>query len=139
MFATILFAVGLVMFLAWAMMAGALVVSLKRIVTGPRRRYHLLTAIWLGMLTILPIHSALTMRPHSIGQSKTGAAMGDIGALNSALQLYQTDVKAKRYPSTIVQLVSDSTAGWDGPYMATITPDPWNNQYIYTTNGISYT
>ena len=65
--------------------------------------------------------------------------MGDIGALNSALQLYQTDVKAKRYPSTIVQLVSDSTAGWDGPYMATITPDPWNNQYIYTTNGISYT
>ena len=73
-------------------------------------------------------------------KSGVGAAAGDIGAYNSALALYQADVQCKQYPTaTLRQLVSDNEAGWAGPYIATITTDPWKNQYTYTSDGTDYT
>ncbi len=72
--------------------------------------------------------------------SKCGAAAGDIGAMNSALALYQVDVECKQFPATtLIQLYSDNAAGWSGPYMATITADPWDNAYVYTSDGTNYT
>ncbi len=73
-------------------------------------------------------------------KSKPGATMGDISAMNSALALYQVDVECKQFPATtLMQLYSDNAAGWAGPYMATITPDPWGNAYTYTSDGTNYT
>lgn len=75
----------------------------------------------------------------AIEKSKIGAASGDLGAFNSALALYQVDIMAKRFPTTMNQLLTDNAAGWSGPYMATISPDPWNNAYTYTTGASNYT
>lgn len=77
-------------------------------------------------------------------KNKVGAAAGDIGACNSALALYQVHLQAGRtdthFPTaSLCQLVSNNAKGWAGPYMATITKDPWDNAYTYTSNGNNYT
>ena len=67
-------------------------------------------------------------------------ASADIGAFNSALALYQVDLPSQRFPgTTLMQLYSDNATGWAGPYMATITNDPWGNHYTYTSSGSDYT
>jgi len=75
----------------------------------------------------------------AVEKAKCGAACGDIGAYNSALALYQVDVRSKEYPQDLHQLVSDDVSGWSGPYVARITEDPWGGDYIYTSNGSTYT
>ncbi len=97
--------------LAWPLVAVAIVAS----VAGSLRIYDALSA------------------------SKAGAAHSDIMACRDALQLYYADVSPHRYPSTLTQLLRDNAAGWSGPYMATITSDPWNNEYQYQTDGTTYT
>jgi len=72
-------------------------------------------------------------------KSTVGTAAGDIGAFNSALVLYQVDCDSEFPRTTLMQLYSDNAAGWAGPYMATITDDPWENSYTYTTSGTDYT
>ncbi len=99
--------------------------------------YLLLVLFLLGipLLAILPV--PLTS---DIERSKIGAACGDIGAFNSALALYQVDVSDSQFPrTTLNQLVADTVLGWNGPYIATITSDPWNNNYAYTSDGSNYT
>lgn len=72
-------------------------------------------------------------------RSSFGAAHGDIGAFNSALALYQVDVDSKCFPDTLAKLLRDDVPGWSGPYMATITRDPWGCDYQYQSNGKDYT
>lgn len=86
----------------------------------------------MAAVAIPKLHSA-------IEKSKVGAAAGDIGAFNAALALYQVDVDAKSFPTvSLHQLYYDNAPGWAGPYMATITPDPWNNAYEYVSDGQDY-
>lgn len=90
----------------------------------------------IGILAAVAIPKLLS----AIEKSKVGASAGDIGAMNSAMALYQVDVTCKKFPSTtLLQLVSDNAGGWSGPYMATITTDPWDNAYTFTSAGSSYT
>lgn len=86
----------------------------------------------LAAVSIPKLHSA-------IERSKVGAAGGDIGAFNSALALYQVDVRSQTFPTvTLNQLYYDNVPGWSGPYMATIVPDPWGNAYEYVSDGHDY-
>lgn len=90
----------------------------------------------IGILAAVAIPKLLS----AIEKSKVGASAGDIGAFNSALALYQVDIKAKCFPtSTLMQLYSDAATGWAGAYMATIAQDPWGNQYTYTGSTQNYT
>lgn len=89
----------------------------------------------IGILAAVAIPKLLS----AIEKSKVGAASGDIGAFNSALALYQVDIMAKRFPATMNQLLTDNATGWSGPYMATISPDPWSNTYTYTGGASNYT
>lgn len=90
----------------------------------------------IGILAAVAIPKLLS----AIEKSKCGAAAGDVGAFNSALSLYQVDVKCQAFPiTTLNQLLSDAAAGWSGPYMATLTNDPWNNLYVYTGSAGFYT
>jgi len=90
----------------------------------------------IGILAAVAIPKLLS----AIEKSKCGAAAGDMGAMNSALALYQVDLHSQKLATTtLTQLVSDAASGWAGPYMATITTDPWGNAYVYTCNGSQYT
>lgn len=73
-------------------------------------------------------------------KSTIGSASGDIGAFNSALALYQVDTDS--FPTTqqgLHVLLQSNVAGWSGPYMATISPDPWGFEYQYESDGADYT
>lgn len=91
----------------------------------------------IGILAAVAIPKLLS----AIEKSKCGAAAGDMGALNSAQMLFQVDVKCQYFPVTALsQLLTDGLVpGWSGPYMATITNDPWNNAYVYTGGTGVYT
>lgn len=90
----------------------------------------------IGILAAVAIPKLLS----AIEKSKVGASAGDIGAFNSALALYQVDLSTQKFPtSTLMQLYSDGASGWAGPYMATISNDPWDNKYTYTSSGSDYT
>jgi len=105
-----------------------------------RFRWDLLGIGILLLLLLLLLLCVVPGNPHAIEKSKIGAALGDIGAFNSALALYQIDVSDSQFPrTTLLQLVSNSAPEWNGPYMATITNDPWDNCYTYTSDGTSYT
>lgn len=95
--------------------------------------------IAIALFFVIGIGTCITNSEH-VEKSPVAAAAGDIGALTSALTLYQVDVASKQFPTaTLLQLYSDNASGWAGPYMATITDDPWNNTYTYTSNGAEYT
>lgn len=91
-------------------------------------------ALVVGLIFALPI-----IFSGGLERSGVGAASGDIGAFNSALALYQVDLKAKTFPTTMGQLLSDNAPGWSGPYLATISADPWGNTYTYTGGASNYT
>ncbi len=75
----------------------------------------------------------------TIDSMKCIGAEADLTNYAKELQQYRTDVSTGTYPATLLQLYSDNAPGWSGPYLATITPDPWDNQYTYTTDGAAYT
>ncbi|HNW94130.1 MAG TPA: type II secretion system protein GspG [bacterium] len=106
----------------------------------PARKRHVYTVViclvlLVGLTTAgIIIHSVFM----TLDRLKINAARGDIGAYNSALALYHDDVNSHRYPAALQQLCSDNAAGWAGPYMATVTNDPWDNAYQYHATGGSY-
>jgi len=90
----------------------------------------------IGILAAVAIPKLLS----AMEKSKVGRVCGDLGALNSALSLYQVDSTPKKLPNTTLeQLVSDNIGGWNGPYIAVINHDPWGNVYSFTSTGGAYT
>jgi len=82
----------------------------------------------------------VSTRTIPIEKSKIGAAHGDIRAMVNALENYARDTSDSSYPNvSLTQLVNDNSTAWRGPYIARITGDPWGNDYIYSSNGRTYT
>jgi len=63
-------------------------------------------------------------------------ALNDLTTLRIALEMFRKD--CGRYPSTretLLPLLRPSKApGWDGPYIKTLLPDPWQTPYRYSVN-----
>lgn len=74
-----------------------------------------------------------------IGKSERTAALGQIDALQKAIDAYWLDTG--RYPSTEQGLAAltakpEAVARWNGPYLQRSAPsDPWGNPYIYRHPG----
>lgn len=71
-----------------------------------------------------------------VGQAQEAAAKSDIGAIGTALDLYEVD--NGKYPSGIQGLVTKpgGALNWRGPYLKKGVPkDPWGNEYLYTYPG----
>lgn len=74
-----------------------------------------------------------------IGKSERTAALGQIDALQKAVDAYWLDTG--RYPTTEQGLAAlmtrpDAEAKWNGPYLQRETPlDPWGNPYLYRQPG----
>lgn len=64
-------------------------------------------------------------------------ALYDLTQLRIALEMFRKD--CGRYPSTretLLPLLRPSrAAGWDGPYIKTLLPDPWQTPYRYSVSG----
>ncbi|HPC57977.1 MAG TPA: type II secretion system major pseudopilin GspG [Kiritimatiellia bacterium] len=75
-----------------------------------------------------------------VGQSQVSAAKASIGAIGTAIDLYETD--NGRLPESLNNLMTKgSEPNWNGPYLrkAESLKDPWGNDFQYTKQGNVYT
>ena len=75
-----------------------------------------------------------------VGQSQVSAAKAGIGAIGTAIDLYEMD--NGRLPESLNNLMTKgSEPNWNGPYLrkAESLKDPWGNDFQYTKQGNVYT
>jgi general secretion pathway protein G len=75
-----------------------------------------------------------------VGQSQVAAAKASIGAIGTAIDLYETD--NGKLPESLNNLMTKgSEPNWNGPYIrkAEGLKDPWGVEYQFTKQGNVYT
>ena len=75
-----------------------------------------------------------------VGQSQIAAARAGVGAIGTAIDLYETD--NGKLPESLQNLVTKgSEPNWNGPYIRKVEglKDPWGTEFQYTKQGNVYT
>ena len=75
-----------------------------------------------------------------VGQSQVAAARASIGAIGTAIDLYETD--NGKLPENLQNLVTKgSEPNWQGPYLRKVESlkDPWGTDFQYSKQGDVYT
>ncbi len=75
-----------------------------------------------------------------VAQSQVAAARASIGAISTAIDLYETD--NGRLPDSLQNLITKgSEPNWNGPYLrkAESLTDPWGNEFQFSRQGNTYT
>jgi general secretion pathway protein G len=75
-----------------------------------------------------------------VGQSQVAAARAGVGAIGTAIDLYETD--NGKLPESLQNLITKgSEPNWNGPYLrkAESLKDPWGTEFQYSKNGNVYT
>jgi general secretion pathway protein G len=75
-----------------------------------------------------------------VGQSQVAGAKASVGAISTAIDLYETD--NGKLPDSLQNLLNKgSEPNWQGPYLrkAESLKDPWGNEFQYTKQGNVYT
>ena len=75
-----------------------------------------------------------------VGQSQIAAARAGVGAISTAIDLYETD--NGKLPESLQSLITKgSEPNWNGPYIrkAEGLKDPWGLEYQFTKQGNVYT
>ena len=75
-----------------------------------------------------------------VGQSQIAAARAGVGAISTAIDLYETD--NGKLPESLQNLITKgSEPNWNGPYIrkAEGLKDPWGVEYQFTKQGNVYT
>lgn len=90
----------------------------------------------LGMLAVMVAPNLFS----KADSARRDAALSQISAVGSALAAHRLDVG--QYPDTLEGLVRNTSgrSSWDGPYIRSeVPPDPWGNEYVYSSTGSQYT
>ena len=75
-----------------------------------------------------------------VGQSQVAAARAGVGAISTAIDLYETD--NGKLPASLDNLITKgSEPNWNGPYLrkAESLNDPWGTKFNYQAQGSIYT
>ena len=75
-----------------------------------------------------------------VGQSQVAAARAGVGAVSTAIDLYETD--NGKLPESLQNLITKGNEpNWNGPYLrkAEGLKDPWGHEYQYSKQGSEYT
>ena len=75
-----------------------------------------------------------------VGQSQIAAARAGVGAIGTAIDLYETD--NGKLPESLQNLITKGgEPNWNGPYLrkAESLKDPWGTEFQYSKNGNVYT
>ena len=108
---------------------------------GTARRSGFTLIEVLVVMIILTILAAVVV-PRVIGRTedaRRARAVSDIESFGTALDMYKTD--NGEYPTTeeglqALRVAPTSAKSWNGPYLKkALAPDPWGNDYIYTSPG----
>ncbi len=90
----------------------------------------------IGMLAVMVAPSIFNQQ----AGAQRDAALTQIASLETALDAYRLDVG--QYPDSLEGLVENDSdrAAWNGPYLRRDLPqDPWGNDYVYDSDGRSFT
>ena len=71
-----------------------------------------------------------------VGQSQIAAAKASVGAIGTAIDLYETD--NGKLPESLQSLITKGAEpNWNGPYLrkAESLKDPWGNEFHYSKTG----
>ena len=96
----------------------------------------LLVVVIIGMLAAV----ALPRLGGRVGQSQVAAARAGVGAVSTAIDLYETD--NGKLPESLQNLITKGNEpNWNGPYLrkAEGLKDPWGHEYQYSKQGSEYT
>ena len=96
----------------------------------------LLVVVIIGILAAI----AVPRLGGRVGQSQVAAARASVGAIGTAIDLYETD--NGKLPDSLQSLVTKgSESNWNGPYVkkAEALKDPWGNDFQYSKQGNTYT
>ena len=96
----------------------------------------LLVVVIIGILAAI----AVPRLGGRVGQSQIAAARAGVGAIGTAIDLYETD--NGKLPESLQNLVTKgSEPNWNGPYIrkAEGLKDPWGTEYQYTKQGEDFT
>ena len=96
----------------------------------------LLVVVIIGILAAI----AVPRLGGRVGQSQVAAARAGVGAIGTAIDLYETD--NGKLPESLQNLVSKgSEPNWNGPYIrkAEGLKDPWGTEFQYVKQGNVYT
>jgi hypothetical protein len=106
---------------------------------GTRRLWIMATLIGIAVFgVLLPLRYLGGTRPTRRPLTREARAVQDLWVLRTALECYSND--CRRYPTETEGLkalvMPRDVAGWQGPYIDILKPDPWRTPYRYTlTNG----
>ena len=95
----------------------------------------LLVVVIIGILAAI----AVPRLGGRVGQSQIAAAKAGVGAIGTAIDLYETD--NGRLPESLQNLITKgSEPNWNGPYIrkAESLKDPWGTDFQYSKNGNIY-
>jgi len=90
----------------------------------------------IGMLAVMVAPNLFRQRAGAMRD----AALSQISSLETALDSYRLDMN--QYPDSLAELMENESgsASWNGPYLRREVPsDPWGNEYIYQSDGRSFT
>ena len=96
----------------------------------------LLVVVIIGILAAI----AVPRLGGRVGQSQVAAARAGVGAIGTAIDLYETD--NGKLPESLQNLVTKgSEPNWNGPYIrkAEGLKDPWGTEFQYVKQGNVYT
>ena len=75
-----------------------------------------------------------------VGQSQIAAAKASVGAIGTAIDLYETD--NGKLPESLQNLINKGgEPNWNGPYIRKVEglKDPWGTEFQYVKQGNVYT
>jgi len=90
----------------------------------------------IGMLAVMVAPNVFNQQQGA----QRDAALAQIASLSAALDAYRIDLN--EYPDSLEALRENESgeAAWNGPYMRRDIPlDPWNNEYVYESDGRDFT
>ena len=96
----------------------------------------LLVVVIIGILAAI----AVPRLGGRVGQSQIAAARAGVGAIGTAIDLYETD--NGKLPESLQNLVTKgSEPNWNGPYIRKVEglKDPWGTEFQYVKQGNVYT
>lgn len=101
------------------------------------RAFTLIELLLVMVILVILATVVVPQFPKHGANARISAAKTSISNMETAINAFQID--CGRYPTNeeglSVLTTNPGVAGWSGPYLKLISPDPWGNPFVYQAPG----